>query len=191
MGCVRWWPGTDSGSPCRLNTRNLLNLRSSRSSKSACTWHSSGTLLEVVGFALPGRITKGHRSAAVPGEVNFFATIVRSQFIWRCCEPQNLYGPVLVEGYRRSRSMLCSPSFQRCVDSDQGLSRPAHLSEVAFQNWIAGTKHGSLKGDELTVLVPDEPTESWIQFQYTREISEAIEDLGLPITAIQYDVKRS
>ena len=63
------------------------------------------------------------------------------------------------------------------------------LSEGAYQNWISKTTLGSLRDGELTVRVPNETTEAWIRQEYTSHIRAAIEELGLPVRRIQYEIE--
>jgi chromosomal replication initiator protein len=60
------------------------------------------------------------------------------------------------------------------------------LGTGAYQNWIARTSLASFNAGELTVRVPDETTEAWIQQEYAPQIRAAIQELSLPIRRIQY-----
>ncbi len=62
------------------------------------------------------------------------------------------------------------------------------LSERAYQNWISRTTLGSLHDGELTVRVPDEPTEAWIRQEYSASIRSAIQELNLPIRKVLYEI---
>jgi chromosomal replication initiator protein len=65
----------------------------------------------------------------------------------------------------------------------------ARLSPGAYQNWISGTSLHLFKEGELTVRVPDETTEAWIQQEYAGLIRTAIDELRLPIREVRYQVQ--
>jgi chromosomal replication initiator protein len=62
------------------------------------------------------------------------------------------------------------------------------LSPGAYQNWILGTSLHSLNDGVLTVQVPDETTETWIQQEYAGLIRSAIDQLNLPVQRVLYQV---
>lgn len=64
----------------------------------------------------------------------------------------------------------------------------AKLSNEAYQNWISQTCFDRLEEKSLTVQVPDDNTRQWIQNEYGGHISEAIRELGLPVSSVQYAV---
>src|SRR3954451_14222086 len=62
------------------------------------------------------------------------------------------------------------------------------LGDGAYKNWISRTSLGSFRDGELTVRVPDETTEAWIRQEYTPQIRAAIEELGLSVGRVSYEV---
>ncbi len=67
----------------------------------------------------------------------------------------------------------------------------SRLSPGAYQNWIAGTSFSTLNDGVLTVRVPDETTETWIQQEYSALIQSGINDLKLPVRALRYQAQSS
>ena len=63
------------------------------------------------------------------------------------------------------------------------------LGEGAYQNWISRTTLGTLRDGDLTVRVPDQTTETWIRQEYSAQIRTAIQDLGLPIRRVSYEIE--
>ena len=63
------------------------------------------------------------------------------------------------------------------------------LEDGAFENWIAQSEFASLQDGELTVRVPNETTEAWIQQEYTSHIRSAVQELNLPVRHVRYDIK--
>ena len=63
------------------------------------------------------------------------------------------------------------------------------LSEGEYKNWISRTTLGSLREGDLTVRVPDDPTEAWIRQEYTSQIRTAVQELNLPVRRILYEVE--
>jgi chromosomal replication initiator protein len=64
----------------------------------------------------------------------------------------------------------------------------AKLSAGAYENWISRTALGALRDGDLIVRVPDETTEKWIQQEYTSLIRTAIQELGLPVRRVVYEI---
>jgi len=63
------------------------------------------------------------------------------------------------------------------------------LENGAFENWIAQSEFASLQDGELTVRVPNETTEAWIQQEYTSHIRSAVQELNLPVRRVRYDIE--
>ncbi len=62
------------------------------------------------------------------------------------------------------------------------------LGGGAYQNWIARTSLSSLQNGELTVRVPDQTTEAWIEREYASQIRSAVQELKLPVQQVSYTV---
>jgi chromosomal replication initiator protein len=65
------------------------------------------------------------------------------------------------------------------------------LTVGAYANWISRSKFASFSDGQLTVSVPDETTEQWIQQEYAVQIWSAIQDLNLPVKDISYQVNHA
>jgi chromosomal replication initiator protein len=65
----------------------------------------------------------------------------------------------------------------------------AKLGDGAYQNWISATSLSSLQNGELTVKVPNPTTEAWIQQEYSSKISDAIRELNLPVSKVQFTIQ--
>ncbi|MFL6414766.1 MAG: chromosomal replication initiator protein DnaA [Bryobacteraceae bacterium] len=63
------------------------------------------------------------------------------------------------------------------------------LTPGAYTNWISRTKLTSFSEGHLTVSVPDETTQQWIEQEYTGNIWSAVQDLQLPVKQISYQVE--
>ncbi len=63
------------------------------------------------------------------------------------------------------------------------------LTAGAYANWISRSRLASFSEDQLTISVPDETTEQWIQQEYAVQIWSAIQDLKLPVKHICYEVQ--
>ncbi|MBV9612896.1 MAG: chromosomal replication initiator protein DnaA [Acidobacteriaceae bacterium] len=63
------------------------------------------------------------------------------------------------------------------------------LSEIAYKNWISRTVLASFRDGDLTVRVPDDPTEAWIRQEYSSYIRTAIQELNLPVRKVLYEVE--
>jgi chromosomal replication initiator protein len=62
------------------------------------------------------------------------------------------------------------------------------LTSEAFQNWVARTEYLGLDGRSLRVAVPDEVTKVWLESEFATKVSHVIEDLGLPVREIHYEL---
>src|SRR3954451_3160426 len=65
------------------------------------------------------------------------------------------------------------------------------LTIGAYANWISRSKLIALSEGQLTVSVPDETTEQWIQQEYAVHIWSVIQDLNLPVKQISYEVEHT
>jgi chromosomal replication initiator protein len=65
------------------------------------------------------------------------------------------------------------------------------LTVGAYANWISRSKLVSLSDGHLTVSVPNETTEQWIQQEYAVEIWSVIQDLDLPVKQVSYEVEHT
>jgi chromosomal replication initiator protein len=65
------------------------------------------------------------------------------------------------------------------------------LTIGAYANWISRSKLLALSEGQLTVSVPDETTEQWIQQEYAVHIWSVIQDLNLPVKQISYQVEHT
>ena len=63
------------------------------------------------------------------------------------------------------------------------------LGASSYQNWFSRTALVALEGTDLTVRVPDEPTEAWIRQEYSVEITATIKELNLPVQRVYYTVQ--
>ncbi len=62
------------------------------------------------------------------------------------------------------------------------------LSQSAYQTWLSRTTMGSFQNGELTVRVPDEATEAWIKQEYSSQIRGAVEELGIGVKTVRYEI---
>ena len=65
------------------------------------------------------------------------------------------------------------------------------LTVGAYANWISRSKLASFSDGQLTISVPDETTEQWIEQEYAVQIWSAIQDLNLPVKDISYEVNHA
>ena len=65
------------------------------------------------------------------------------------------------------------------------------LTTGAYANWISRSKLASFSDGQLTVSVPDETTQQWIQQEYGFQIWSVIQDLSLPVKHISYQVEHA
>src|SRR3954451_19698284 len=63
------------------------------------------------------------------------------------------------------------------------------LTVGAYANWISRSKLLSFSDGHLTVSVPNETTEQWIQQEYAVDIWSVIQDLDLRVKQISYEVE--
>jgi chromosomal replication initiator protein len=62
----------------------------------------------------------------------------------------------------------------------------ARISSQAFQNWVVRTAFVSAEGGTLTVVVPDQVTQDWMEQEYAEHIRDVIRELELPVQTIVY-----
>jgi chromosomal replication initiator protein len=65
------------------------------------------------------------------------------------------------------------------------------VSEESYNNWFKGTSFLSIDGERMLVLVPDGETRAWMENEYGAQLREAIRDLRLPITRIDFETRAS
>jgi chromosomal replication initiator protein len=64
------------------------------------------------------------------------------------------------------------------------------LTVGAYANWISRSRLASFSDGQLTISVPDETTEQWIQQEYAVQIWSVIQDMKLPVKHISYEVQQ-
>lgn len=62
------------------------------------------------------------------------------------------------------------------------------ISDSAYQTWLSRTALGSFHNGELNIRVPDQATEAWIRQEYTAQIRNVAEELGIRIKGIRYEL---
>jgi len=62
------------------------------------------------------------------------------------------------------------------------------ISRESYQNWFARTRLGSHHGDQIWVHVPSDAAKDYIEQEYGRLILRVVEELGLPLRRINYEV---
>jgi chromosomal replication initiator protein len=62
------------------------------------------------------------------------------------------------------------------------------VATEAYHNWIQNTEHESLDGNILRVRVPDDVTRQWLEQEFAEQIRSAIQQLGLPIRHVGFNV---
>ncbi len=62
------------------------------------------------------------------------------------------------------------------------------LTPEAFQNWVARTRLVADEGSALRVLVPDDVTRLWLEYEYAPRVASAIRELNLPVAQVHYEV---
>lgn len=65
------------------------------------------------------------------------------------------------------------------------------LTAGAYANWISRSKLLSFSDGKLTVLVPDETTQQWIEQEYALQIWSVIQDLNVPVKHVAYNVEHA
>ena len=63
-----------------------------------------------------------------------------------------------------------------------------NVSQQGYDNWLKGTAFVGMDGETLLVSAPDRETRTWLETEYSGIIRNAIQDLGLPVRQIQYEV---
>ncbi len=62
------------------------------------------------------------------------------------------------------------------------------VTPEAFQNWIERTRLVADEGSALRVLVPDDVTRLWLEYEYAPRVASAIRELNLPVAEVHYEV---
>jgi len=63
-----------------------------------------------------------------------------------------------------------------------------NVSQQGYDNWLKGTAFVGIDGETLLVSVPDRETRTWLETEYAGIVRSGIQDLGLPIRQITYEV---
>ncbi|MBZ5583476.1 MAG: chromosomal replication initiator protein DnaA [Acidobacteriia bacterium] len=63
------------------------------------------------------------------------------------------------------------------------------VSAENYDNWLKGTEFAGIEGDTLFVAAPDRETRTWLETEFAVPIREAIEELGLPVRHVSYEVQ--
>jgi chromosomal replication initiator protein len=63
------------------------------------------------------------------------------------------------------------------------------LNLACFHNWFSGTEFLAEQGDMLLVSAPDGQTRALLETEYAGAVKEAIQDLGLPLARVNYEVR--
>ncbi len=64
------------------------------------------------------------------------------------------------------------------------------VSAESYDNWFKSAQFQGLDGGTLLVAVPDNATRDWLETEYAALVRKAIQDLGLPVNAVQYSARR-
>lgn len=79
-----------------------------------------------------------------------------------------------------------SPSLLRFGDEDPDcewaqakVKIRTQISDISFSNWFECTRQVQRNGDELSVLVPDEPTRAYLMAEYEELTSRVLPPLGI------------
>ena len=65
------------------------------------------------------------------------------------------------------------------------------ISDESYNNWFKGTSFLGVEGDRMLVLVPDGETRAWMENEYGAQLREAIRDLRLPVSRIEFETRGS
>jgi chromosomal replication initiator protein len=65
------------------------------------------------------------------------------------------------------------------------------VSAESYNNWLAGTSFAGLDGDTLFVSAPDRETRAWLETEYAGLVTGGIQDLGLPVGHVSYEVQHA
>ena len=63
------------------------------------------------------------------------------------------------------------------------------VSAEGYANWLKGAEFAGIDSDTLFVTAPDRETRAWLETEYAAVIRGAIQDLGLPVAHISYEVQ--
>jgi chromosomal replication initiator protein len=65
------------------------------------------------------------------------------------------------------------------------------LTPDAYQNWVARTALAGEAEGRLRVSVPDEVTKQWLESDYATKVKAAINQLGLGVKSVEYELQAS
>jgi chromosomal replication initiator protein len=65
------------------------------------------------------------------------------------------------------------------------------LTPDAYQNWVARTALAGEAEGRLRVSVPDEVTKQWLESDYAAKVKVAINQLGLAVKSVEYELQSS
>ena len=82
---------------------------------------------------------------------------------------------------------LCAMTNLNCWDQiKQHLA--TQLSWESFQNWLTQTSFSREQGGFVWVNVPNAATKEWMEKEYCEQVRTAIQNLGLPVTSVIYEL---
>jgi chromosomal replication initiator protein len=73
-------------------------------------------------------------------------------------------------------------------ESIRGYLQP-RISAESYDNWLKGTNFMSADGGTLLVSAPDRETRVWLETELAGMVRSGIQDLGLPIRDVRYEVQ--
>ena len=73
-------------------------------------------------------------------------------------------------------------------ESIRGYLQP-RISAESYDNWLKGTNFMSADGGTLLVSAPDRETRVWLETELAAMVRSGIQDLGLPIRDVRYEVQ--
>ena len=62
------------------------------------------------------------------------------------------------------------------------------VSTESYDNWLKGAVYGRTEGATLFVSVPDHETRTWLEKEYAALVRSGLQELGLPIEHVCYEV---
>lgn len=60
------------------------------------------------------------------------------------------------------------------------------VSAESYDNWLKAAQFQGVDGATLLVAVPDNETRTWLETEYSSLVRKGIQDLGLPLNAVEY-----
>jgi chromosomal replication initiator protein len=65
------------------------------------------------------------------------------------------------------------------------------LTAESYENWVSRTRFGRLDNQRLIVTVPDEATKTWLETEYSGQVTNIIRKLALSVRDIEYSAGKS